>query len=319
MPNESQVRPRRGFTLIELLVVIAIIAVLIGLLLPAVQKVREAAARLKCQNNLKQLALACHGYHDATEKLPYATRNYAPGSATGTYDSGFILILPYIEQDVVARQWQPNYPTGSTVTNAAGYSNAQLQKMPLQTFSCPSMIPPSATSGGSLGTAPNTRAPSSYLFSIGTPTANQVRYGAWVSAACDGVALPIRNGAYDPATNPNQPDVAGNTQLRITDVTDGSSNTILMGEGDFMPAGVPSNYGPVWAYAYFYNWTGTAGGINKRDGSGDANYGAFRSGHTGGANFALTDGSIQFIRDSIDPTTFTYLGTRAGGEVIPAY
>jgi prepilin-type processing-associated H-X9-DG protein len=74
----------------------------------------------------------------------------------------------------------------------------------------------------------------------------------------------------------------------------------------------------VWAYGYFYNWAGTSGGINRRDGATDANYGAYRSEHTGGANFVMADGSVQFLRDSIDPTNFYGLGTRAGGEVVSA-
>src|SRR5262249_24724036 len=112
-----------------------------------------------------------------------------------------------------------------------------------------------------------------------------------------------------------QPDLANNAPVRITDILDGTSNTLLAGENDFMPTGVPSTNGPVWAYGYLYNWTGTYYGINKRDSSSDAKYGAYRSQHSGGANFEMAYGSVQFLTDSIDPTAFTKLGTRAGGEV----
>jgi prepilin-type N-terminal cleavage/methylation domain-containing protein/prepilin-type processing-associated H-X9-DG protein len=306
---------RKAFTLIELLVVIAIIAILIGLLLPAVQKVRAAAARVKCANNLKQIGLAVHGYHDANQAFPYCVMDYQPGQSTASYVSGWILILPYLEQDTIARKWNPKLPRNSTDdADGDGFTNAVLQQMPIPTLTCPSMTPPSGTSGGALGTAPENRAPSSYVFAAGTPTAFQARYGSYAASACDGVIVPIRNKAY--SADPSQRDVAGNRPVRMTGIGDGTSNTILAGECDFRPAGVPSTEGPVWAYGYFYNWTGTMGGINRRDGSSDVKFGSFRSEHAGGAHFSFADGSVQFLRDTIDTPTLRGLGSRNGGEPV---
>lgn len=306
---------RFGFTLIELLVVIAIIAVLIGLLLPAVQKVRAAAARIKCANNLKQVGLAIHGYHDATGRLPYAAMDYQIGESTGSFASGWILILPYLERDDVAKRYNPKLPRNSTVDHDGdGYTNAMLQQMPIPTYTCPSMIPPNGTSGGSLGAAPENRAPSSYVFSIGSGTCYQTRYGTHATAQNDGVIVPIRNLGY--ATDPSQRDRWGNQQWKLTDILDGTSSTLMVGESDFMPAGVSSNLGPVWAYGYFYNWTGTGGGISRRDGSSDANYSTFRSQHSTGCNFVMADGSVQYLKDSIDVVALVAIGTRAGNEAV---
>jgi prepilin-type N-terminal cleavage/methylation domain-containing protein/prepilin-type processing-associated H-X9-DG protein len=314
---ESRTR-RRAFTLIELLVVIAIIAILMGLLLPAVQKVRAAAARMKCQNNLKQIGLAMHGYHDANGRLPYAVSYFQPGESTASYQTGWILILPFLEQDNIARKWNPKLPRNSADdSDGDGFTNAMLQQMTIPTYLCPSMTPPGSNTGGALGSPGENRAPSSYIFSAGTATCFEATYTAAAGQPSDGVILPIRNRSV--AVDPAQADVAGNTPVSLTQIPDGTTNTLMAGECDFKPAGTPSNFGPVWAYGYFYNWSGTSAGLNRRDGIPGANFGTFRSEHGGGANFLMAGGSVHFIRDSIQPDTFRALGTRAGGETPGEY
>lgn len=302
-------RSRSAFTLIELLVVIAIIAVLIGLLVPAVQKVRESANRLKCSNNLKQIALATTMYHDANNAYPYATLDRQPGETVSSFATGFLLILPYLEQDQVARRYNPKLPRNSVDdSDGDGHTNASLQRTLIPTYICPSMTPPT----GPLGGAEN-RAYCSYLFSSGTQDAvlhpYWALYGLTSPPAWDGVIVPIDNPLTVP-TSPNRHPHA------VASVLDGVSNTFLVGETDFMPRGVPSTlYGGVWAYGFIgYAWGTTHHPFNKHDHT-TTPYGAFRSQHLGGGNFAFADGSVRFVRQGIDPITYRALSTRAGGEV----
>jgi prepilin-type N-terminal cleavage/methylation domain-containing protein len=252
MPESVRQRTsaRAGFTLIELLVVIAIIAILIGLLIPAIQKVREAANRSKCQNNLKQLALALHGYHDATGVLPPAGKGYGfcTSAAGGNGDktilnmSGWILVLPYLEQGGIYNQLNLNAPFSNQNTgyccgytgnlngtlgggapapnnSAATDGNGALMGTRLDVFVCPS-DPNTRTVTSSTAYSPSTVA--------GANVGQFTNYDFVTSIQDYGLGSGCN---YWSRTGPTTRYAFGeNSVTRLVDITDGTSNTFMIGE-----------------------------------------------------------------------------------------
>jgi prepilin-type N-terminal cleavage/methylation domain-containing protein/prepilin-type processing-associated H-X9-DG protein len=306
-------RPGRAFTLIELLVVIAIIAILIGLLLPAVQKVREAAARMKCSNNLKQLALAVHGYHDANGKLPQNGARGVAGSGSCCTATGWSWIaraLPHIEQDNLFRL--AGVDTAS-ITNNASVSTR------IPTLLCPSDNAESFT---------NTRAnPGIYGSAQPGPTnykgvsGSNWCWGDFPNTGRDGTCDVFYQGGTGKGDGLfYRTDILFNTTL--LGITDGTSNTYMVGE-DVAEASAWLT----WAYANhttgtcaippntFKRANGTVLRAAGEDGQWQWSY-SFRSRHSGGLNFGMADGSVRFVRDSIPLDVYRAFSTKTGGEVV---
>jgi prepilin-type N-terminal cleavage/methylation domain-containing protein/prepilin-type processing-associated H-X9-DG protein len=309
-------RSRRGFTLIELLVVIAIIAVLIALLLPAVQSAREAARRMQCVNNLKQIGLAVQNYHDTRNALPGAELVY-----NGTSFSALTHMLPYFEQ--------------TSVYNAVNFSlvngdpaNTTVANTRLSIFICPS----------DLGdTHPEYGGQTNYMADMGS-------WIVWQQASGPNTGLMPPNGTF-----------YGNSATRFADIADGLSNTTVFSErvlADFSngivspiadvffsPAAPltlddavaacqavniydPASQFPLFMGAPWVNGQHVFLHVTAPDTRSCGFFTALRasmppsSHHTGGVNALMGDGSVRFIKDSINLATWRALGTRAGGEIL---
>jgi prepilin-type N-terminal cleavage/methylation domain-containing protein/prepilin-type processing-associated H-X9-DG protein len=289
------IRPRQAFTLTELLVVIAIIAVLIGLLLPAVQKVREAANRMACTNNLKQIGLALHDYHDANQKFPPGT----VGITSPPFHGNMQFFLPHLEQQPLATQyhWELDW---------FHWENQPVVSRHLKVLQCPSAEPNREQKDFDPMVDGKVGACSDYAGIREVPP--ELVESGWVS-------------------RPAIPDsiFMMNSSIRMADITDGTSNTILYAEdagrpqlwrdgrpvpGELISGGPWATRNLIWGTASDRGtppWPCAINCSNNRE---------IYSFHPGGANVVMADGTVRFLNVGLDIRVLAALVTRAGGEVV---
>jgi prepilin-type N-terminal cleavage/methylation domain-containing protein/prepilin-type processing-associated H-X9-DG protein len=302
----------RGFTLIELLVVIAIIAVLIGLLLPAVQKVREAANRMKCMNNLKQIGLALHMYESTYSAFPHGTN----GCCTPTGANWTVSIMPFLELQNVANALNLTIDQG--LRNRV---NLPLEQQVLPVFICPS--DPKSTSPIMTRFAAHNSSPALALWypasmgpthmdacpfcPNGTPSSTNFCCQGWNFGFYGNPSLGIPPGTFAGMFGRT-----ADTTITIGSVTDGLSNTFMVGET------LPGDCTFIGVYSQNFPLSGTMIPLNHFESAVDSLWYrtcGFKSMHPGGANFAMGDGSVHFVAQTIDYRIYNALGSRAGGEV----
>ncbi len=305
-------RQRSGFTLVELLVVIAIIGILVGLLLPAVQAAREAARRMQCGNNLKQLGLALHNYESTYKRFPIGFRDTTPTNGL-LYDGGWSWaagVLPFIEQTSLYNRldlrFHP-YGTGATPANIAALGT------PISTFRCPSDLAPE--------TAPNNAANANGIAAVA------VTSYVGVLGAFDGQWCQV-SGSTNVEGVRNRGLLVVNSSRTIAQVTDGTSNTFALGEVSWRPLDA-NNDGSIRQYI-LGNVTTGGGPLCTNDGAanngahlhiratrhklngpmtGGAKWKAFHSYHVGGAQFTFADGSVHFISENIEHTNTNFIAS----------
>jgi prepilin-type N-terminal cleavage/methylation domain-containing protein len=319
-----RLRARKGFTLIELLVVIAIIAILIGLLLPAVQKVREAAARMQCSNNFKQMGIALHAYHDTMGSFPpggasdVAPWGIQPAGSGGWGSSWMVFILPYIEQTALYNKWDFK-------TKDSGYSNANNRALSngltLKTYKCPSSTQPIIMGSNVMA--------ADYACIAGADSGLIAGYTETRVAGCNSGGRCGAGGV-----------MYGCSKETFGSISDGSSNTMLLGETsgpiNLIDSGT-SSYRPGGPYGWtmgtgnstagtttdrLFNSTTIRYQINTRTGftsgsgglSTDAsnNY-PLSANHTGGTNLLLGDGSVRFLSQGTAIDVLARIATRDDG------
>lgn len=328
---------RRGFTLVELLVVIAIIGILVGLLLPAVQNAREAARRMSCQNNIKQLALSVHNFESARKFFPSGYTQDRIPAPSGAFQghSVFYFILPFIEQNNLYISMDAKVP----LNNRAFTKTAGLAGTAVPTFLCPSDALPTEPIG-----FPENAPPTQWYGGTSYRANGGSRPIFATSSTNDGVFMATGSAARSASGAPT------GMQVRFADITDGSSNTVMFGEGahkdlnfdSFTAAGWNSGSG-IRSWSRWYPASGDAGLGNIMAGAfapmnyvtpwahgkpgaptsqsawflfQDMRLSAFGSLHSGnGANMAMCDGSVRFMNGSMDQSLLALYCQRADGNV----
>jgi prepilin-type N-terminal cleavage/methylation domain-containing protein/prepilin-type processing-associated H-X9-DG protein len=319
-------RERGGFTLIELLVVISIIAVLVGLLLPAVQKVREAAARAKCQNNMHQLAIAVLAYETTNSRLPPGSEGTVAAKGQGA--SGFVdgtnwlvYILPQMEQLALSGQYSYAFSWNNvSATNA----NFAVGTQTVPSYFCPSGAKETSGAPGGAETVNGVPSNTTHYYAVmgpGQPNPpfiyNVMFAGTNAAAGRDGMLNYVDSTI---------PPIAA--RVDMTDILDGASNTMMLGELSYvLPPG--ATVSPYRSWIRGNNVGGSSSGsaaaknvsfgINSTFWQGGSNFNdiSFGSNHPQGANFAFGDGSVRYINQNIDNFTYLALASKASREVAP--
>ncbi|WP_437229986.1 DUF1559 domain-containing protein [Planctomicrobium sp. SH661] len=306
-PSQNVSKSRRGMTLIELMVVLGVISIMSSMLLPAVQQAREAARRIQCRNHLKQLGLALHNYHDTHAAFP-------PGSLLGNIHNINEMLLPFLDQSAVFHQ------LNFSLNNLSATNADVLLKLSLPVQTCPSN-PAGAAIGGydglwAQGAAYQTCA-GPYRYPLGADTTSDCK-AVGQPSYCFGPQVTRTSGIFSLAMTGTA------ISSRISEVTDGTSQTILMGE--VLPQ--LNLFHGLWsaqAYGFITSMkpnsqrskrpaTSMIPAVSYQDAL-NLNHGLF-SAHDGGVHVLLADGSVRFISDTIDFATYNFLGSKSDGQIV---